>query len=178
MSVEGTVISKVGVQNGNCNRGMVSQNYGEISKLSNEEMPVGKPNGNRRSSLGNERRNLSVVKIGTEGETNTGTAKPSASASKKTSQIKKSLQSFGKLINGGVKKIISEVEVESSPPVTVCRIERRLSSGGQSQRLSNSGRNSIERKLTASGSGLLRRDSIEGKEKFVEAQLTRGTAGV
>ena len=73
------------------------------------------------------------------------------------------------------------MEVESSPPVTVCRIERRLSSGGQSQRLSNSGlsrRNLIERKLTASGSGLLRRDSIEGKEKFVEAQLTRGTAGV
>ena len=73
---------------------MVSQDYGQISKL-NKEMPVGKPNGNRRSSLGNERRNLSVVKIGTEGETNTGTATPSAS-SKKTSQIKKSLQFFGK----------------------------------------------------------------------------------
>ena len=121
--------------------------------------------------MGNKRRILSVVKSGREDKTNTGTETPSAS--KKTSQIKKSLQSFGKGINGGVKKIISEVEVESSPPVTVCRIERRLSSGGQSQRLSNSGRNSIERKLTASGSGLLRRDSIEGKEKFQEAQLTR-----
>ena len=102
LSVEGTVISKVEVQNGNCNRGMVCQDYGEISKLSNEEMPVGKPNGNRRSSLGNERKNLSVVKIGTESKTNTGTA--TRAASKKTSQIKKSVQS-GKLINGGLKKL-------------------------------------------------------------------------
>ena len=163
LSVEGTVINNVEVQNGNCNRGMFSQDYGEISKLNNEEMPVDKPNGNRRS-LVNERRNLSVVKIGTQSETNTASETPSVT--KKTSQIKKSLQSFGKqLINGGVKRIPSEVE--SSP---VCRIERRLSVGRQSQPLSNrqplttsvnglSRRNSIER------NGLAKRNSIEGKEK-------------
>ena len=57
---------------------MVSQDYGEISKLNNEEMPVDKPNGNRRS-LGNEPRNLSLVKIETEGETNTDTETSSVS---------------------------------------------------------------------------------------------------
>ena len=126
--VEGTIINIVEVQNGNCNGGMVSQDYAEISKLNNEETSVKKPNGNRR---GLERRNLSVVKIGTEGETNTGTK--TRSDSKKTFQIKKSLQSFGKqLINGGVKRSTSEVE--SSP---MCRIEHRLSVSGQSQPLSN-----------------------------------------
>ena len=114
LSLEGTVISKVEVQNGNCN----------------EETPIDKPNGNRRS-LVNERRNLSVVKIGTDSETNTATETPSVS--KQTSQIKKSLQSFGKqLINGRVKRSTSEVESSR-----VCRIERRLSVSGQSQPLSN-----------------------------------------
>ena len=99
-----------------------------------------------------ERRNLSVVKIGTESETNTASETPSVT--KKTSQIKKSLQSFGKqLINGGVKRIRGEVE--SSP---VCRIERRLSVSGQSQPLSN------RQPLTASVNGLSKRNSIEKNE--------------
>jgi hypothetical protein len=46
--------------------------YGERAKLNNNEMTIGKQNGNRRSSLGNDRRNLSMLKSGTEGEINIG----------------------------------------------------------------------------------------------------------
>lgn len=162
------------VQNGICSYGIVSQDdklvdSGERAKLNNNEMTVGKQNGNRRTSLGNDRRNLSTLKSGTEGETNTGTDTVVPSASKKTSQIKKSLQSFGKLINGGDKR--TTTQVESSP--TVASGERRLSTGAQSQPVSNRQPLTV---VNASGSGRPRRNSMEGKQ-LVESKLAASPHG-
>eukprot|EP00253_Pinus_taeda_P022170 PITA_22170 len=159
-SLEAPGISKVEVQYGIYNFGMGTQDdklvdSGERTKLF--ETPIGKQNGNRRSSLGNDRRDLSGLQSGgTDGETNTGNDTVAPFASKKTSQIKKSLQSFGKLINGEKR---SNIQVELSPPV--CSGERRLSSGGQSQPISN--RQQPLTVVNNSGSGHPRRNSLEGK---------------
>lgn len=172
LSLEAPGISKVEVQNGIYSFGMGTQDdkfvdSGEKAKLN--ETPIGKQTGNRRSSLGYDRRNLSGIKSGgTDGETNTGTETTAPSASKKTSQIKKSLHSFGKLINGEKR---STVQVESSPPV--CSGERRLSSGGQNQLFSNRQPLTV---VNNSGSGRPRRNSVEGKAP-VESKTTASPNG-
>ena len=53
-----SVISKVELQNGNCNCEMVSHDGKLVDYGENNEMPEGKPNGNPLSSLGNELKHL------------------------------------------------------------------------------------------------------------------------
>lgn len=107
-SLEAPGISKFEVQDGIYNFGVRTQHdklvdSGERSKCN--ETPIGKQNGIRRSSLGNDR---------TDGETTIVTNTVAPFISKKTSQVKMSLQSSGKLINGEKR---STIQVELSPPV-------------------------------------------------------------